>query len=140
MRQRTRTIALVAGGLLAGLACGDGMRVLGDAMVEAGTMLSDAGDAMRPDAQAQPMIVTAECDVTEGTILFAEADVSIDPATVRHVSAIMCDREGDFFGSGGLPCAAGTPRFSGTRIRQQCGGGDPTETGFRYRTVRFVIE
>ncbi len=146
MRTRARGVVLLAAGLLLGLACGDGMSMMGDAMVDAGQTLVDAGqhldaagDAMTPDAAAQPMVVTADCTAQDGSLYYADAYVDIDPATVHHVEAIMCDLEGTLSGTGGFPCTSAAPRFSATRIRVLCGSGDPTMSGYRYRTVRFVI-
>lgn len=123
--------------------CGsDGVERMGDAMVDAAHALADAGERLR-DASTDAAVAqaTAECTISEGGVLYAEAAVTIDPGTVRSVTAIMCGLEGSPpAGLGGLECTSAFARFSASRVRAQCGGGDPSATGFRWRTVRFVIE
>lgn len=117
-------------------ACGsDAVEDLGDAMVDAGVALRDAAS----DAAAAQ--VAAECTIDEGGTLFAEAAIDVDPATVTDARAILCDLEGTApFGLGGLDCTSGTVRFDATRARVQCGSGDPTGSGYRWRSVRIFIE
>jgi hypothetical protein len=125
---------LVAGGLVLGLACCDGMEMVGDAMVEAGTMLSGAGDAMAPDAAAQATVLEADCGVgwslrtetaTAVTVtehLYADVrDGAIDPATVSHAEAFACGWH--YFGPspGPATCPDGaTCTESGSTVQLDC--------------------
>lgn len=114
--QRRKTAALAAMTVLAAFACGDGVSMMGDAMVDAGQVLLDAGhelvdagDAMTPDASAQPRTFEAECEphvveriveratgetVDETTYYYAEAPApGLSPESVVRALAVMCDRE-----------------------------------------------
>lgn len=109
MQKRTRTALLVAAGLLVGLACDDGVEMVGDAMVDAGEVLRDAGDEMVPDAAAQaPVDMTVACnqevvvsrstgpsgELSEQIAYYAEVQIpGVTPETVQSVTAVQCDRE-----------------------------------------------
>ena len=84
----------------------------------------------------------AGCGIQDGSAWWSEAHVEIDPATVRDVRAVLCDLEGtpppD---AAGLPCRVTSEvYFSDGRARVRCGDGDPGAGGYRYGTVRFVVE
>ncbi|AKF11406.1 hypothetical protein DB32_008555 [Sandaracinus amylolyticus] len=73
---------------------------------------------------------------------YAEAELPLNVATVRGLRAVLCDLEGTApERSGGLPCAITSEvAFSDTVARVACGSGDPAAGGFRYGTVRFVVD
>lgn len=142
-RARTFGWTAAAAAVAGFVACSDGARIVGDAMVDAAGAMRDAGELVRDsgsDAAAQPMIVTAECNVVEGNSMFAEAAVAIDVDRVAHVVAVLCDLEGTYTAAGGLHCVTRDPYFDRARVRVFCGSGDPAAGGYRHRSVRFVIE
>lgn len=142
MRDRRGWIAVAIAAGAAWACSSDVATMVGDAMVDAGSALEDAGEELRDaTTDAARAQVTAECTIEEGGVLYAEAAIDVDPATVHSATAILCDIEGTPpVGFGGLDCTGGVARFDATRARVQCGGGDPTTTGYRWRSVRIFIE
>lgn len=148
---KRKATGLVGLGLaLTVIACGpDGMEMMGDAMVDAGEMLmdaggmvSDAGDAMTSDAAAQePREFAGTCDEELLGSWYAEASApGVVASEVTSVRAMLCDLEGTDPAAGGLECwSNGSAYVGGGRLRVRCGSGDPTTTGFRYRSVRFIV-
>lgn len=113
MRKRMGIVVVT---LLGMLACSDGVRVVGDAMVDAGEALRDAGheindasSAMRSDAAAQVRTFEADCEAhtvrrtvdrasgaesSETKQYYAEVAVpGLNPATVTSATAVLCERE-----------------------------------------------
>jgi hypothetical protein len=120
--------AVVAAVLATFVAC-DGVRTVGDAMVDAGELLRDAA----PDARAQePRVFTAPCDRRDGTFYYAEIAASLDPATA-DVSAYVCDPDPPV--GIGLGCSSAETTFDATRVRVACGN----DAALANATARVVI-
>lgn len=131
-------------------ACGsDSVAMMGDAMVDAGHVLvdagalvTDAGDAMTSDAAAQaPQVFTGACTEQLSGSWYAEASApGVVASEVTSVRAMLCDLEGSDPAAGGLECWSNGSAYVGDgRLRVRCGLGDPATTGFRYRSVRFIV-
>lgn len=104
-----------------------------------GLLLSD-----RDAGGSMPGVTTTSfvaCE-REGERWYAEGGVALNVATVRGVRAVLCDLEGTGpEAAGGLPCAITSEvAFSDATARVACGVGDPAAGGYRYATVRFVVE
>jgi len=126
-RRRVSVIimASTAVGLTVGAACSsDPMRMVGDAMVDAGHMLDGAADALVPDAAAAPVAYDVNCDmlvsttttqvtsggttyVTQNDTWYAMIPIAgLVPARVKSVSGVVCDYE-LFSASDPPPCPMG---------------------------------